>query len=276
MGHPMAANIARAGQELIVFDKAGTECRAPEGTLAASSIAEVAKNTELVFVSVPDGPASFDVVRAILIAEPCATRSIINLSTTGSNAVRSILTALDGSGIEYIDAPVSGGRAGAIKGTITVMWSGNRALFETLHPVLEMFSKSIFYVGEKPGQGQVLKLLNNFLSAAAMAATSEAVVFGESNGIDMKTMIDVINVSTGRNTASSDKFPNRIMTGSFDAGFRLSLMEKDVALYLEEVLAKGTPHAMGQVIVDYLKEGIAEFPDGDFTEIYKFIAKDKA
>ena len=117
--------------------------------------------------------------------------------------------------------------------------------------------------------------MNNFLSAVAMVATSEAVTFGEKNGLDMKTMIEVINVSTGRNTASSDKFPNRVMTGSFDTGFRLALMEKDVALYLKEVTAAATPDELGQVVARYLEEGVEAYPDGDFTEIYNLITSKK-
>ena len=156
------------------------------------------------------------------------------------------------------------------------MWSGSEPLFGEIRPVLETFARSVFFVGAKPGQGQALKLLNNFLSAVAMAATSEAVAFGHDKGLDMKTMLDVLNVSTGRNSATADKFPNRILTGSYDAGFRMALMEKDVALYADELRASGTADRLAGVVADCWRDGVAAFPEGDFTEIFKLIGKKTA
>ena len=108
-----------------------------------------------------------------------------------------------------------------------------------------------------------------------MSATSEAMIFGRAHGLDMTTMLDAVNVSTGRNTATSDKFPNRIVTGTYDAGFRMALMAKDVALYLNEVRAAGTPDGLSSVVADYYRDGLAAFPDGDFTEIFKTIGDDE-
>ena len=106
------------------------------------------------------------------------------------------------------------------------MLEANRAL-------LESFTGNVFHVGDRAGQGQAMKLANNFLSATALAATSEAVAFGVAHGLDMATMIDVLNVSTGRNSATTDKFPNRILTGSYDAGFSTAHMTKDVGLFVD-------------------------------------------
>ena len=104
-----------------------------------------------------------------------------------------------------------------------------------------------------------------------MTATSEAVAFGISHSLDMKTMLDVANVSTGQNTATQDKFPNRILTSTYDAGFRMALMEKDVALYLSEAKSAGTPVALCERVATYWQMGVAQFPGGDFTEIFKVI-----
>ena len=275
MGAAIVANMVAGGLGVRVYDSAGTLERAPEGAVPAGSIEDIARACDVVFVCVPDGAASLDVANAVAAADGRRVRALINMSTTGVEAADAIAAALDGSGVEFIDAPVSGGRAGAVAGTITVMWSGSQALLGELKPVLETCSKSQFFVGPRPGQGQALKLLNNFLSATAMSATSEAMIFGRAHGLDMTTMLDAVNVSTGRNTATSDKFPNRIVTGTYDAGFRMALMAKDVVLYLNEVRAAGTPDGLGSVVADYYRDGLAAFPDGDFTEIFKTIGDDE-
>ena len=276
MGGPMAANLARGGADLVVYDKAGTEDRAPDGAEIAGSAAEVARRADVVFVSVPDGAVTLSIAREIAAVEDRRAGALIDLSTIGVEATGPVADVLAPAGIAYADAPVSGGRSGAVKGTITIMWSGPKDLLDRLQPRLESFAKSVFFVGARPGQGQALKLLNNFLSSVAMTATSEAVLFGLSQGLEMKTMLDVLNVSTGRNTATGDKFPNRVLTGSFDAGFRMPLMQKDVGLYLAEVRAAGTPAAIGTVVDAYWRDGLAAYPDGDFTEIFKLIGEKKA
>lgn len=272
MGGPMAANLARGGARLIVHDKAGTAERAPEGAEVAGSVAELAGRAQAVFVSVPDGAATLSVAREIAGAGDRRAEAMIDLSTIGVEATGPVAAALGDAGVAYADAPVSGGRAGAVAGTITVMWSGPQDLLDALRPRIETFAKSVFFVGAEPGQGQALKLLNNFLSGVAMTATSEAIAFGLSRGLEMKTMLDVLNVSTGRNTATGDKFPNRILTASFDAGFRMPLMQKDVGLYLAEARAAGTPASIGEVVDAYWRAGLAAHPEGDFTEIFKVIA----
>jgi 3-hydroxyisobutyrate dehydrogenase-like beta-hydroxyacid dehydrogenase len=271
MGGPMAANLARGGFQLIVYDKAGTENLAPSGTEIGAGIKDVARAAQIVFVSVPDAAASLEVARSLVAVENRNTQTLVNLSTVGVEATGSIVKTLADFGIDYVDAPVSGGRAGAIRGTVTVMWSGSAERMEFIRPVLDSFAGSVFFVGPTPGQGQAMKLLNNYLSAVAMAATSEAIVFGLSHSLDMKTMLDVANVSTGQNSATQDKFPNRILTSTYDAGFRMALMDKDVALYLSEAKSAGTPASLCEQVATYWQKGMKQFPDGDFTEIFKVI-----
>ena len=271
MGGPMAANLARGGFQLIVYDKAGTENLAPSGTEIGAGIKDVARAAQIVFVSVPDAAASLEVARSLVAVENRNTQTLVNLSTVGVEATGSIVEVLSDFGIDYVDAPVSGGRAGAIRGTVTVMWSGSAERMEFIRPVLDSFAGSVFFVGPTPGQGQAMKLLNNYLSAVAMTATSEAIVFGLSHSLDMKTMLDVANVSTGQNSATQDKFPNRILTSTYDAGFRMALMDKDVALYLSEAKSAGTPASLCEQVATYWQKGMKQFPDGDFTEIFKVI-----
>ena len=271
MGGPMAANLARGGFQLIVYDKAGTENLAPSGTEIGAGIKDVARAAQIVFVSVPDAAASLEVARSLVTVENRNTQTLVNLSTVGVEATGSIVKTLADFGIDYVDAPVSGGRAGAIRGTVTVMWSGSAERMALIRPVLDSFAGSVFFVGPTPGQGQAMKLLNNYLSAVAMTATSEAIVFGLSHSLDMKTMLDVANVSTGQNSATQDKFPNRILTSTYDAGFRMALMDKDVALYLSEAKSAGTPASLCEQVATYWQKGMKQFPDGDFTEIFKVI-----
>lgn len=275
MGAPMANNLATRyphdGLQLTVFDINLQDDRVPATAQTAESLAEVAAHADIVFISVPDGAASQAVVNGLLAQPTAKVRCLINLSTIGISECEKIVQSIADGSIDYIDAPVSGGQAGAVNATITIMWSGSKRRFDELQPILSTFAKSLFFVGDKPGQGQALKLLNNYLSGVAMTATSEAVRFGLHHGLDMKTMLDVVHVSTGQNTAISDKFQKRVLTETYDAGFRMVLMEKDIALYQQGVAAAGLPTNIVDVVSPYWKKGVEKFPHGDFTEIFKVI-----
>jgi len=132
-------------------------------------------------------------------------------------------------------------------------------------------AKNIFHVGDQAGQGQSMKLLNNFLSAMALTATSEAILYGLAQGLKMETMLEVLNVSTGRNTATSDKFPNQVATGKFAAGFYTALMTKDLKLYLESVRATGTPKPLIELLAETWKKADQTLPGSDFTQIYQYV-----
>ena len=144
MGGPMATNLQRGGFQLIVYDKAGTENRAPSGAELGAGIEDVVRAAEVVFVSVPDAAASLDVARSIVAVEDRNTRILINLSTVGVEATNSIVKTLADFGVDYVDAPVSGGKAGAIRGTVTVMWSGSAEQMKLIRPVLDSFAGSVF------------------------------------------------------------------------------------------------------------------------------------
>jgi 3-hydroxyisobutyrate dehydrogenase len=272
MGAPMAENIVKGGFGLICFDAAGTQERMPEGATAAASLEEVCAQADTVFLSLPDGPIVTQVAGEIAALEGPRASLVIDLSTIGPEAARQAAATLKEAGIGYIDAPVSGGRAGAIAGSITLIWGGPEKELERHRAVVDAFCGNPFHVGDEPGQGQAVKLLNNFLSATALAASSEAVLYGLSQGVDMKTILDVVNVSTGMNTATRDKFPQRIMTGSYDAGFYAELLNKDVQLYLDNVRAAGTASDIGQSVAG-LWQGITDAsPKGtDITRIYDFV-----
>ena len=271
MGKPMATNLLNSGKKLFVYDINNIEDKAPKNSVVTNSINELVTNSEIIFISVPDGKSSSNVINKILSSNVKLVKAIINLSTIGLKETKPILTALDKVNITYIDAPVSGGKSGAINATITIMWSGSKNILEEVRNDLKHFCKSIFYIGKDPGQGQIMKLLNNYLSAVAMASTSEAILLGLENKLDMKTMLDVLNVSTGKNSATLDKFPNRILTESYDAAFRMSLMNKDLQLYLTEAKNNNLPVKIADVVKNYFQDGERSLPLGDFTEIFKII-----
>jgi 3-hydroxyisobutyrate dehydrogenase-like beta-hydroxyacid dehydrogenase len=203
----------------------------------------------VVFASLPTPEA----VRAVAgdedgVIHGEAITTFVDLSTTGAIVAEEIAATLSAAGIGHLDAPVSGGVKGAQARTLTVMASGSEELFARVRPLLETFGKTIVLVGGAPGQGQTAKLLNNLLSATAMVITSEAMTFGVRAGLDPATLLDIFNASSGRNTATSDKFPAQVLTRRFDAGFRLGLMAKDVELCLSEARSRRVPMILGGLV----------------------------
>ena len=274
MGGPMAANVANAGFELWVFDPAGTAERAPPKAKIASDLEDVFRKADTVFISVPNGAVSKAIAADVAKIADRKASVVIDLSTVGVDAARACHDVYKAINVEFIDAPVSGGRKGAIAGSITVMASGSKVAFDAHLDVFKAFAGKPFHVGDRPGQGQVLKTLNNYLSGTAMAATSEAVLFGLAHGLDMKTVLDVVNVSSGVNSATLDKFPNRVLTETFDAGFATRLITKDVALFVDGAKKAETPHRVADVVSSVWEECLNELPDSDFTRIFTHI-KDK-
>jgi 3-hydroxyisobutyrate dehydrogenase-like beta-hydroxyacid dehydrogenase len=243
MGAHMARRLVEAGHRVVVYDtrQEAIGNLAALGAIAARSPAEVADAAETVMASLPTP----DVVLAVAtgpggVIEGKRVRRFVDLSTTGAVMAERIFTILRARDIVQIDSPVSGGVHGAEKGTLAVMVSGPRAEIAAVEPALKVIGK-LFVVGERPGLGQTMKLVNNVLSATAMAATSEALVTGVKAGLDPRQMLEVINAGTGRNTATEDKFSKAILPGTFDIGFAAALMLKDVKLFLVEREMLGVP-----------------------------------
>jgi 3-hydroxyisobutyrate dehydrogenase-like beta-hydroxyacid dehydrogenase len=200
-----------------------------------------------------------------------AVTHVIDTSTIGVRAAETVAGVLAEDGLGYIDAPVSGGIAGARARTLVVMYAGSDESCAAVETILAGLSDRRYRVGVRPGMGQALKLANNFLSASALAATSEAIAFGTSVGLDMATMLEVINAASGQSAATTDKFPAHVVTGRFAAGFSNSLMAKDVRLYLEEVGERSGPSTIGAVTAEVWQRFAAAQPAVDFTRIYPFI-----
>jgi len=272
MGGPMASRLLDAGHSLVIFDTnaAVMQPLADRGATIASSPADVASKTAVVFLSLPTPP----VLQAVAIdgvLKGTAVKTMIDLSTTGPSVAKVVAKAAVEKGVAWVDSPVSGGIGGATKGTLAVMVSCEKAVFEQVDPLLKVFGKT-FHVGEKPGLAQIAKLANNLLAASAIVLTSEAMAMGVKAGLDAKVLIDIINAGSGRNSASQDKFPKAILTRTFDFGFATGLSYKDVRLCLEESEALGVPMVAGAAVRQMLAITNAKFgADSDFTSIAKVV-----
>ena len=274
MGGPMATRLLDAGHQVSVFDRSEAAL-APvvaRGARRAASAADVASRAEIVLASLPTP----DIVRTAALGEDgvihgTAVKTFVDLSTTGPRVAATVAAGLAQRGIVAVDAPVSGGVLGAKNGTLSVMVSGPRAAFDALQPILACFGK-LFFVGEGPGMAQTMKLVNNLLAACSLAVTCEGMVMGVKAGLDPKVMIDVLNVSSGRSSATQDKFPRAVLPRSFDFGFATGLSHKDVRLCLEEADALGVPMIVGSAVRQILAITSARHgPDSDFTSMVKTI-----
>jgi 3-hydroxyisobutyrate dehydrogenase-like beta-hydroxyacid dehydrogenase len=271
MGSALASNLVAAGLRVVGHDAAGPD-RAPAGVGFFPSVTDVVQRADLVVFSLPNGNVSKRVAREVMGVRDRRTTHIVDTSTIGVAAARAIADLLAEVGVGYVDAPVSGGVAGARARTLAIMYAGSDEACTLVEPVLAGLSDRRYRVGDRPGLGQGMKLANNFLSATALAATSEAIAFGRSIGLDMATMLEVLGASSGQNTAVSDKFPSQVLTGRYASGFSNSLMLKDLQLYLGTVRERGGPESIGAATASVWAGFEAEEPGTDFTRIYPYVA----
>jgi len=274
MGARMVSRLIKAGYSLTIYDT-NNAAMAPlveMGAKTASSPAEAASAAEIVLASVPTPP----IVQAVAlgrkgIVEGSRVKIFIDVSTTGATVAKAVAEGLAQKGISAVDAPVSGGIAGAEKGTLAVMVSCPEKSLPTVRPVLEVIGK-IFVVGTQAGQGQTMKLLNNLLSASAMAITSEAMAMGVKAGLDPTLIVDVFNAGTARNSATQDKIKQHVISRSFSYGFGIGLLNKDIRLCMAEADALGVPMVVGSAVRQLLSISTAsEGMDADMTAMAKTV-----
>jgi 3-hydroxyisobutyrate dehydrogenase-like beta-hydroxyacid dehydrogenase len=271
MGRVLAENLLDAGFHLVSYDRAGPG-RNPAGADSMATVADVARRAPVVVLSLPDGPASEQVAHQLAHSDDRRTTHVVDTSTIGLVAAGAVDSVLAGAGVGYVDAPVSGGVAGARARTLMVMYAGRDSACAAATPVLAGLSDRRHRVGERPGMGQAMKLANNFLSAMALAATSEAIAFGQSVGLEMSTMLEVLNSSSGQNSATTDKFPNHVVTGRYGAGFTNSLMAKDVRLFVEAVQSRQLETVFGEQAASVWERFAGDQPGADFTRIFPYVS----
>lgn len=272
MGAAMAERLQAAAVPLVVFDqnRAALEPFVAAGATAAASAREVGEAAEIVVLCLPKAAISQAV--AAELAEAAAVRTVIETSTIGKAAMDSIAANLAAADKALVDCPVSGGPRAARAGTLTMIASGTTEAVGAVRALLEIIGKSVFVVGETPGQAQVMKLVNNLISAANMASAFEAFVVGAKAGLDPDMMVEVVNVSTGRNSATQDKVPKSVLPGTFDYGARLDILYKDITLGLAEAEALGVPTWTLNAVTQLFRHAIVT-GDGaaDFTTLIKVI-----
>lgn len=260
-----------AGHELTLFDPnpAATAPFRDRGAKVAASIDAAAAQVNVVMASVP-GPADAKAA-AGAVASARGARVFVDLSTSGPAAAQAIAGILAPAGIAAIDAPVSGGVKGAAAGKLAIMASGPRAALEKVQPLLAEMGK-VFLVGDTPGLGQTVKLANNLMSAASLAIAAEAMAMGVKAGVDPAVMLDIINASSGRNSATQDKLPKHVLNRKFDFGFSNALSFKDVRLCLEEAEALGVPMVVGAAVRQMLSITQQTFgKDADCTDLVRVV-----
>ena len=261
MGGPMAGRLLDAGFPLMIFDvrDEATAPLAARGAEIAASPKAVADAVDTIIVSLPTP----DVVRHVAlgpdgIIHGAKVRKYVDLSTTGAVMAKEVAATLSAKNIDCLDAPVSGGSRGAEAGTLALMVSGPKTLYDELVPVFEAIGKNLFYLGDAPGLGQTMKLTNNYLSATANIATAEAMVMGVKAGLDPAIMVDVFNASSGRNDSTMNKVPNSILNRRFDKSMKQRLLYKDVKLCMAEAEAMDVPMWLGNSVKQVLAFAISQ------------------
>jgi len=269
MGAHMARRLLKAGIGLTVYDTSKEACAelAKDGAQVAVSALEVANNTEVAFLSLPTPEIVQKVCAGLAGAKKL--KVVADCSTTGPGVARIAHAELAKAGIVYMDAPVSGGMAGARDGTLAVMVSGKPEVYDRIQPAIKHFGK-LFFCGEGAGLAQVMKLANNIIAAGVIVMSAEVIAMGTKAGLNPRQMCEIINAGSGRNAATQDKFPRSILPGTFDFGFATGLSYKDARLCLQEADAQGVPMPVGAEVFQVLGMTKARYgADSDFTCIAK-------
>jgi 3-hydroxyisobutyrate dehydrogenase-like beta-hydroxyacid dehydrogenase len=272
MGSAIAERLQDAGAVLHLFDpnQAALAPFVAKGARVHASPTGVADAARIVFACLPSGVVCESVARDV--AAGGAMRVYVEMSTIGGPAQAKVQAIVEAAGITLVDCPISGGPKGARAGTLTVIVAGLVEARAEIRPWLERVGKNIFEVGDKPGQAQLMKLVNNLVNAANMATAFEALVLGAKGGLDPDQMVNVLNVSTGQNSATLTKVPKAVLTGSFDYGSSLTIMVKDVVLGLQEAEALGVPMwvhgTVGQLWRFAEQQGLGA---ADFTSMIKVL-----
>ena len=272
MGAGMAARIHSRGLPLIVYDISEERCapfRAKNVAIAASP-KDLADQAEIVISCLP----SVEVSREVScgpggVVEGKAVKIYVETGTIGTATMIEIGDILEKAGITAIDGPVSGGQAGAEKGTLSTILAGAPGAVSRFRQVAEAYASHVFVVADRPGPAQTAKLVNNMLSITGMIAAFEGMVMGAKAGLDPQTMLDIINVSTGRNSATLEKIPSRILPRKF--GGHIQTGVKDLGLYISESQELDVPVWMATKALDVFRAAIDQGFDKETMRIIQYM-----
>jgi 3-hydroxyisobutyrate dehydrogenase len=275
MGEPMVRRLAAAGVAVRGHDAVPRPALAGAVTLVDEA-AEIAEGVPVVILMLPDSDAVDAVVHGAGLLDALAPGTVlVDMGSSEPLRTRSLADEVAARGATLVDAPVSGGVAGATAGTMTIMVGGRDDAVAALTPLLAVLGR-VRHVGPV-GAGHALKALNNLMSAAHLLASSEAVLAGQRFGLDPAVMLDAVNGSSGRSGSTENKWPNFVLPGTYDSGFALTLMLKDIRIALGLAEATGAPSEHATRTVELWAEAAAALgPDADHTEIVRWLQQSGA
>ncbi len=262
IGLPIAQRIANAGWNVVGYDI--RRVAAGERLAVASSPKDVGDRAELVLSCL----TSAEIHREALfgpqgIARGRRVRTYVHLGTSGVPFVRELAEGLQASGIAMLDAPISGGVPRARAGTLTVMASGPGSAFRLAQPVMATYASKISHLSEAVGAGQLMKIVNNAMSLTNLAIAAEAFVLGAKAGLDAEEMVEIVNASSGHNSATMSKVPAFVLTRTFDFGGAMEIGIKDLKVYLQEGKNLGVSTDLGECVLGMFERAAAAGSDRD-------------
>jgi len=276
IGEPICRRLLDNGYEVSIHDVNPKAVAKLSDTQAqpAESLEALAASADVVFLSLPNS----EVVEQVVLQDGglgdglSYGKVLIDTSSSQPASTRMVAERLAGSGVDMLDAPVSGGVLRAREGELSVMVGGEREVFERCHEVLRAFGSQVFYVGGH-GAGHLVKSLNNLLSATTLASAAEAIILARKAGIAPETFLEVINAGNARSYSTEIKFPRFILDRSFDDGFALDLMVKDLKIALETAAEIGHPMFSGSTIAQLWQAAAAQggYGSAGHTSIYAFL-----
>jgi len=278
MGRPMSGHLAKAGYRIRAYDaspEALAAVAAASGAVACASAAEAAQGADVLITMLPDGK----IVRQVLLDAGAAaalprSATVLDMSSSDPVGTRALGESLAARGLTLIDAPVSGGVARAKTAQLSIMAGGDAAVIERLRPILETMGNRIFLTGPL-GSGHAMKALNNYVSAAGLAAVCEALIVGRAFGLDPAAMNEVLNASTGKNNTTEVKVKQFLLSGAFNSGFSAGLMTKDLATAADLADAMGVAAPFAHDCVAVWRKMVAALGAGaDHTEFFRFSGGD--
>lgn len=280
MGRPIAANLARAGHEMIVYDlsREAVDGFVEEfGARPANGLESLAQSADVIITIVPTGQDVRRIVLGDKDGDDCLlsglddSKLFIDMSSSEPTGTVSLGEKLKEHGIAFIDAPVSGGVVRAAAGTISIMVGGDQAAIERARPLFEAVGNDVFECGQL-GAGHAMKALNNMLSALSVMATTEALLIGKRFGLDPAVMVDTINKSSGRNNATDTKFHQLILNKTYASGFSNALMLKDLTIAQDLARNTGLPAPCTALVRDAFASVVDHYgPNSDHTEVARLM-----
>ncbi|MEM5421185.1 NAD(P)-dependent oxidoreductase [Paraburkholderia ferrariae] len=278
MGRGMAASLLRRDFKVIGYDASPNSAALAReaGVELVASLAAVAAMCETLVLSLPNPHIVETVINGVdgLSKHMRAGTLIIDTSTSDPDVSRRLAAQLNGSGVRFVDAPVSGGPRGAQNGELTFFLGGAADDVDKAGPVLDALAKNRFHIGAS-GAGNVAKVVNNLLCASHLVIAAEAFKMAEAAGVTVEDLLEPINAGSGRSGVTLYNYPSRIMNGAFNSGFTMQLMRKDVRLAMAVVKSKGLDLPVCQNIADVWQASEAVLADGeDFNRIVQFVSSD--